>query len=133
MLQLAKSRDEVAIVADQRGNPTSALDIAGGILRIAEDLTRDSDPARRGIFHMTASGEASWAELAEAVFAASAECGGPTARVRYITTADYPTPAPRPADSRLDSSRLTRTYGVRLPDWRRSTEDVVGRLIRSAL
>jgi dTDP-4-dehydrorhamnose reductase len=132
MLRLATDRDEIAVVADQRGNPTNALDIADGILRIASNLRGSGDAALRGLFHMTAAGDASWAEFAEFVFSASAEAGGPVAKVRHIATADYPTPARRPANSRLDSSKLARTHGVALPDWHASVKEVVSRLVRSA-
>lgn len=130
MLRLASERDEIGVVADQYGNPTSALDIADGILAVAENLIGGGHPSLRGIFHMTADGQASWAEFAEAVFEASVELGGPSARVRGITTADYPTPARRPANSRLDSSKIARTHGVRLPAWRQSVKRVVERLLR---
>jgi dTDP-4-dehydrorhamnose reductase len=129
MLRLAADRDEVSVVADQRGNPTSALDIADGILTVAANLASRDDAELRGIFHMSGEGEASWAEFAEEVFAASAQAGGPTARVRAIGTADYPTPARRPANSRLNCTRLEQAHGVRLPDWRSSTRDVVQRLV----
>lgn len=129
MLRLASDRDEISVVADQRGNPTSALDIAGGVLAVAVNLASGGDPALRGIFHMTAEGEASWAEFAEAVFDAAEHRQGPSATVKHITTADYPTPARRPANSRLDCGKLARTHGVRLPDWRSSTDSVVERLL----
>lgn len=128
MLRLAGDRDEVSVVADQLGNPTSALDIADGILKVAMNLVANPDPALRGIFHMTASGEASWADFAEAIFASAAMRGGPTARVKRITTADYPTPATRPANSRLDCRRIAETHGIVLPHWRSSLETVVDRL-----
>jgi dTDP-4-dehydrorhamnose reductase len=128
MLRLAQDRDEVSVVADQRGNPTSALHIAGGILQVMDNLVGNADPALRGIFHMTAGGEASWSDFAEAIFAASAANGGPSAQVRRITTAEFPTPATRPANSRLDCGLIAQTHGVRLPEWRRSLGTVVARL-----
>lgn len=128
MLALAIGRGKVNVVADQRGNPTSALEIADGVIAVATNLVRDSNPEQRGIFHMTAGGEASWAEFAAAVFALSAEAGGPSATVGPITTADYPTPARRPANSRLDSIHLERKHGVRLPNWCESLEVVLERL-----
>ncbi|EQA97228.1 dTDP-4-dehydrorhamnose reductase [Sphingobium sp. HDIP04] len=132
MLRLAGDRNEVSVVGDQHGNPTSALDIADGVIRVATNMVCNSYPELHGIFHMTASGEASWADFAEAVFAASAARLGPSAQVRRITTADYPTPAKRPANSRLDCSRIAKAHGVVLPDWRQSLESVMARL-RSAV
>lgn len=128
MLRLAGDRDEVSVVADQLGNPTSALEIADGILSVATNLVADGNSALRGVFHMSASGEASWADFAEAIFAASADKGGATARVKRITTADYPTPATRPANSRLDCDLIAKVHGVALPDWRRSLDNVIARL-----
>ena len=132
MLGLAKDRNEVCVVADQLGNPTSALDIADGIIQVATNLVAHSYSELRGTFHMTASGEASWADFAEAIFAASAAKGGPSAQVRRITTADYPTSAPRPANSRLDCSLIARVHGVALPDWRGSLDTVIARLHSAA-
>lgn len=130
MLRLGDERDEIGVVGDQRGNPTSALDISDGILAVATNLVAGSDPGLRGIFHMAASGDASWAEFAEAIFEASAAAGGPSARVKSIGTADYPTPAKRPSNSRLATDRLALAHGVRLPDWRQSTANIVARLVR---
>ena len=128
MLRLAETRDEVAVVADQIGNPTSALDIADGVLALAARRAEGAE-ALAGVFHMAGTGEASWAELAEAVFAESAARGGPAAQVRPIATADYPTPAARPANSRLDCGKLERACGVRLPEWRSSLARVIERLV----
>jgi dTDP-4-dehydrorhamnose reductase len=129
MLRLAATRAEVGVVADQHGCPTSALDLADAVLRVAANLVGSQDPALRGTFHAAGTGEASWAELAQAVFAASAAAGGPTASVRHITTADYPTPARRPANSRLDCGKLALRHGISLPDWRASVADVSTRLV----
>lgn len=129
MLRLASDRDEVSVVADQIGNPTSALDIADGIIKVATNMVADSYPDKRGIFHMTAQGEASWADFAQAIFAASAARGGASASVRPISTVDYPTPATRPANSRLDCGKIARVHGVTLPDWHGSLGTVVARLL----
>jgi len=133
MLRLARERDEVSVVADQVGNPTSSLDIADGILKVAGNLLADggsdTDPARRGVFHMTASGEASWAEFAEAIFAVSGANGGPTAIVKRITTADFPTAARRPGNSRLDCALIAQAHDVILPHWRDALDVVVLRLL----
>jgi dTDP-4-dehydrorhamnose reductase len=129
MLRLAETRDELGVVADQSGCPTSALDLADAAMAVAANLAAHRDPAMRGVFHATGLGEGSWADFAEAIFAASAEAGGPLAKVNRITTADYPTPARRPANSRLDCGKLAAAHGVRLPQWRTSCVEVVNRLV----
>ena len=129
MLRIAAERDEIRVVADQRGNPTSALDIAEGILSVASNLLGSGDAALRGIFHMAGAGEASWAEFAEAIFAASDDAQGPTAVVKPIGSSEYPTAAQRPANSRLDSAKLERVHAVRLRDWHQSMKRIVERLV----
>ena len=128
MLRLAGDRDELGVVGDQVGNPTSALALADGILQVATNLVSDNSQKLRGIFHITAQGEGNWADFAQAIFTASAARGGPTASVRPIDTADYPTPATRPANSRLDCALIARVHGVTLPDWRTSLDEVMDRL-----
>lgn len=130
MLRLGQERDEVSVVADQIGSPTSALDIADAVLVVARNLvSRPDDMSLRGVFHMAARDEASWAELAEAVFAEAAAGGRRPVRVRHITTAEYPTAARRPANSRLDGARLAAVHGIVLPDWRGSLKACVARLL----
>jgi len=129
MLRLGETREEVGVVADQHGNPTYALDIADALLAIAARLADDASLDLRGVFHMTGQGEATWADVAEATFAAAERHGRKPVRVRRIGTLDYPTPAKRPANSRLDNDKLSRTYGVVLPEWRRSLSDCVDRLL----
>lgn len=128
MLRLAHDRDEVGVVGDQHGNPSSALDIADAVLQVARNLIADEAPRLRGVFHMTGSSEATWAEFAEAIFEASVEAGGPTAAVRHIGTEDFPTIARRPKNSRLNSELVQQMHGVRLPEWRSSLKAVVARL-----
>ena len=118
MLQLAETRDEVCVVADQLGCPTSALDIAQALLVAAGRLRESADPHLRGVFHMAATGEASWAEFAEEIFRLAEGYGRRSVRVRPITTAEYPTSARRPANSRLSTGKLEQVHGLRLPDWR---------------
>jgi dTDP-4-dehydrorhamnose reductase len=130
MLRLAAERDEVGVVADQVGSPTSALDIADGVLKVGRNLVeRPQERALRGIFHMAGGGFASWADFAQEIFAVSARLGGPGARVRPIGTADYPTPARRPANSRLDCGKLAGIHGVVLPPWQASLEACIRRLV----
>jgi dTDP-4-dehydrorhamnose reductase len=129
MLRLNETREEVGVVADQVGNPTSALDIADALLAIAARVKDDPSPALRGVFHMTGSGEATWADFAEAVFREAEACGRRLTRVKRIATADYPTPARRPANSRLDNEKLRRVYGFALPEWRASLKVCCERLL----
>ena len=130
MLRLAESRDELTIVADQVGNPTSALDIADAVLAVAEQLITDASANKRGVFHMTGVGDASWADFAVEILETSAKLGGPTATVRRIASHEYPTPAARPANSRLDCTMLQTTFGITLPHWRDATRQVVTRLVK---
>jgi dTDP-4-dehydrorhamnose reductase len=132
MLRLGETREEVGVVADQLGNPSSALDIADALIVIAERLVADRAADLRGVYHMAGQGEASWADLAEATFAAAERFGRKPVRVKRITTADYPTPAKRPANSRLDCNKLERVFGVALPPWRASLETTVARLLTAA-
>lgn len=130
MLKLASTREEIPVVADQLGTPTSALDIADGIIAVLRNLVANPSASElRGIFHMTAGGDTNWADFAEAIFATSAVAGGPVARVTAIPTSAYPTPARRPANSRLDSTKLADIHGVRLPHWRQSVPECIARLI----
>ena len=129
MLRLAADRDELNVVGDQLGNPTSALDLADAIFRIGGNLAHSDDPALRSVFHLAARGDTNWADFARHIFAESAKRNGPTATVNSITTADYPTPARRPANSRLDSGRIGSVHGVQLPPWQASIGEVVGRIL----
>ena len=129
MLRLGETRAELGVVADQHGNPTSALDIADALFAIARRMRADRSDALRGIFHMTGEGEATWADFAKAIFADALAHGRANVSVKRITTADYPTPAKRPANSRLDTSKLKDAFGISLPDWRKSTKTCVARLL----
>ncbi len=130
MLRLAGARPEVGVVADQHGCPTAAEDIAATVFEVARRLVDEpGNTALTGVFHMAAQGEAVWADVAEAIFATSARFGGPSASVKRITTADYPTPARRPANSRLDCAKLRDVYGITLPHWRQSLDACVERLV----
>jgi dTDP-4-dehydrorhamnose reductase len=129
MMRLGATRDELSIVADQHGAPTSAHDIASGILAVARNL-RDA-PGRselRGIVHMGAGGATTWAGFADQIFASLARRDGRRVNVRPITAAEYPTAAKRPNNSLLDSAKLKELHGVVLPDWQLSLERVLDRL-----
>jgi dTDP-4-dehydrorhamnose reductase len=125
MLDLARTRDRLRVVADQHGCPTNADDLAQAVLVVAAAMRQ---PGARfgGIYHAAGAGETTWHELACAIFAAAGPLGWKTPPVEPIGTADYPTPARRPADSRLDCTKLAATFGVRLPHWRPSLIRAVG-------
>jgi len=128
MLRLAAQRPELRVVADQVGTPTSALDIAEAIVAIARALVARPDEALRGTFHLTSQGATSWAGFAREIFGQSAARGGPSASVVSIPSSEYPTPARRPANSRLNVDKLARMHGVSLPPWPESLARVLARL-----
>lgn len=130
MLRLAESRDTIRVVADQHGCPTSAIDIATAIVAIARRLISDGSQDLRGIFHLAGTGETTWAAFADKIFAASGTFDGKHIKVESISTADYPTPAKRPANSRLNCNKLEQRYGIRLPNWEESTIHVVETILR---
>ncbi len=118
MLRLARERDMIRVVADQRGTPTFASDAAAATLAVASHILADAEAQDwRGVFHMVNRGETTWAGFAAEIFVRSTARGGPAARVEPITTADYPTPAQRPADTRLDTSKFETVFRRALPSW----------------
>jgi dTDP-4-dehydrorhamnose reductase len=138
MLRLAATRDELRIVDDQRGAPSSSLQLARAVLALftgaqparpisAEDIARVS--GRRGLYHATAAGETTWFGFAKAIFEARArEPDLKAPRLVAIPTREYPTPARRPANSMLSNERLERTFGVRLGDWREGLAETLSAL-----
>jgi dTDP-4-dehydrorhamnose reductase len=117
MLRLAQTRPEISVVSDQWGRPTWAQDLAAACYITACALAADNADAR-GIFHFAGADDATWADLAEAVFSEAARRGHPAAKVIRIPTSQYPVPAPRPANSRLDTKKIERVLGVRPRPWR---------------
>ena len=108
------------MVADQRGCPTTAADLAAAILAIAARLRDGWHDSYAGVFHAAGAGETTWHGLAVATFEEAARFGARVPLVEAITTAEFPTKAKRPADSRLDCAKLEAVFGVRLPAWRDS-------------
>lgn len=129
MLRLAADRDRVNVVSDQIGCPTSAHDIAQAIFAVLNCWRKDPGMGLNGVFHFAGSGETSWAGLAEATFSASSRRCGPSAEVEPILTAQWPTKARRPANSRLSSVLFQETFGHSAPPWTASVDRVVGRLL----
>lgn len=122
MLRLGSERDELRVVADQIGCPTPASAIARACLVIAQQLGEDS--SRSDTYHFAGTPETSWAGFARAIFEqAELDC-----TVYDITTADYPTPARRPANSRLDCSATEQMFGIERPDWRAALASVINML-----
>lgn len=127
IVRLAKERPELRVVADQRGNPTYAPHLAAAILAVAEKLANGGQPAW-GIYHAAGAGETTWHGFAKAIVAAGKLFGVPQVPVTAIATADYLTPAKRPANSCLDCGKLERVFGVRLPPWQEGVEECMSRL-----
>ncbi len=125
MLRLGAMRSKLTVVADQIGGPTSADAIADALLRMALDLHQGS--GQTGTYHFAGSPDVSWADFAREIFAQS----GMAVEVVGIPTTDYPTPARRPANSRLDCSTLTQVFGIDRPDWRQGLADVLAALSRT--
>lgn len=130
MLTQAASQPRVRVVEDQRGSPTYAPHLVAAILDLARIVSAPGAEGPWGVYHAANAGTTTWRELAEEVFARSAELGGPTAEVEPIRSADYPTPAPRPANSQLDCSKLAETFGLSLPRWQAGVADCVERIVR---
>lgn len=129
MLKLAETRDALSVVADQWGNPTSALDIADAIIRVADHLAAAPEFSAYGVYHLAGTGDTNWSGFARAIFGESARLGGPAATVTDIATADYPTKAVRPANSRLSTVKFQQAFNWSAPHWQSSLRDVVSRLV----
>jgi dTDP-4-dehydrorhamnose reductase len=130
MLNAARKTNTLRVVADQRGTPTAAQDLAASILDIVVVLQENGwHDSYKGIYHATCSGETTWHGFATAIFEAAAPCGLTPPTVTPIATADWPTPAKRPADSRLDCAKLSKVFGVTLPHWRQSLPEIVRGLL----
>lgn len=111
MLRLGAERDQLNIVADQIGGPTPAADIAALCVSAAGQLL--TDPSKSGVYHISGEHDVSWADFARAIFTMS----GTSCIVNDIPGTDFPTPAKRPQNSRLDNSLTAQTFGVSRPVW----------------
>jgi len=131
ILRLAATRDELRIVADQRGCPTSTLDLAEAVLSIAPRLIAGEDVW--GTYHFAGSGVTTWHGFASRIVAAQTPFTGRSPRVTPITTAEYPLPAPRPANSELDCSLFARIFGIRARPWTEETDRITRVLVSAQL
>ncbi len=134
ILRLATSRDELRIVADQLGAPTGASLLADASAHIAARYLRDGgENVPFGLYHLAAGGETSWHGLAQHIVAKAAAANSPLKatmdRILPIPAAEYPTPAARPANSRLDNSKFCAAFGLHLPDWTHGVDQVLDVLL----
>lgn len=123
MLDLAAAREGWGVVNDQVGNPTATADLAEALLTAAEKTSRDD--ACWGTYHFAGQGDATWFEFAEEIVATQAAFTGKRPVLKAITTDEFPTPARRPRNSRLNSDLFASVFGVRAPPWQERTRDVV--------
>ena len=119
MLRLAEQKSELSIVSDQIGGPTSAASIAEACVKIATELK--ADRGKSGIYHYSGASDVSWADFARAIF----ELAGKDVKVSDILTAQYPTPARRPKNSRLDCSAIEHAFKIKRPDWKKDLSAVL--------
>ena len=125
MLRLGKERDTLGIVGDQFGGPTYAGDIAAALIKIANEILKGRNDAF-GIYHFTGQPYVSWFEFAQAIFtqAESKKLLEKRPHLNSIATTDYPTPAKRPANSRLDLSKIKQTFDIEPSDWQKALENI---------
>jgi dTDP-4-dehydrorhamnose reductase len=126
MLKLAGERNELKVVADQRGSPTSTLDLADTVLRLTTQL---SDGAPWGTYHFSGEGDTNWCQFADEILKARERRAGARPKLVPITTAEYPTPAQRPANSILDNSLFWATFRLKARPWQGAVQETVGALM----
>lgn len=131
VLRLAATQDELRIVADQRGCPTSTPDLADAILKIAPQLLGGAKIW--GTYHFAGSGVTTWHGFASRIVTAQAPLTGRAPRVTAITTAEFPTPARRPANSELDCSLFERVFGFRGRPWTSEADAITRAIARTMI
>jgi dTDP-4-dehydrorhamnose reductase len=133
MLRLGAERDELRIVDDQHGAPTAAAELARAVIHIAAAIDSGKEDGL-GIFNFTGAGATTWCGFARAIFAGAAERGAKVPlRVQPIATEEYPLPAPRPRNSRLDGANISRAYALVAKPWQVSLSDCLDELVGPAL
>ncbi len=137
MLRLAAERDELRVVADQQGSPTSAADLAAAIATVAAQTARVEEggggASPWGTYHCTNAGVTTWHDFAEEIVRLAAPSLGRTPRVTPITTAEYPTPATRPANSTLACDKLESRFGVTMRPWQEALAEVIRALCGTSM
>ena len=119
MLRLSKTRDALNVVADQIGGPTPARDVAAACLQMVEQLIQE--PSKSGIYHFSGAPDVSWAEFATEIFAQADRL----VTITPIPTAEYPTPAKRPLNSRMDCRSTEQVFGVTRPNWQDGLKEIL--------
>ena len=129
MLRLAAERDRLTVVADQWGAPTSAYLLADYTTQLITRYRTERDRFPMGTYHLTASGSTNWCDYAGFVLSEALTAGqqlkATAQSIMPITTADYPTPAQRPANSRLATELFTQTFGLAPPPWQDGVRNVL--------
>ena len=128
MLKLGAEREELRIVDDQKGTPTSAGDIAEACLFVSERVCRDPGFSAWGTYHFAAKGETTWRRFAEAIFEDASAWAALKARIVPITSNEYPTAAKRPLNSRLDCEKFDHTFGLPRRPWRDALRAVLAEI-----
>jgi dTDP-4-dehydrorhamnose reductase len=128
MLRVGATNPSLRVVDDQHGSPTSATDLAAALAMITMRLVEDPS-APTGTYHFSNAGAVTWAGFAREIFAQSAVRGGASADVQGISTAEYPTPATRPANSLLSHEAITRDYGIQPPAWQIALGTILDELL----
>ena len=128
IVELAGQRDELSVVDDQRGSPTSALDLGRATLAAVGDLGRED--SRFGTYHLVGDEHASRFEFARAILESSRKLGGPVCGLNAIASAAYASKARRPADTRLDCCRMQHAFGIRVSGFRGGLDAVIARILR---
>jgi dTDP-4-dehydrorhamnose reductase len=129
ILRLATERDRLSVVADQRGCPTAACDIAKACFDIAVACAAAPEQASYGTYHFAGTGEATWFEFAKEIVDTAADRLGKAPQIVPIPTIEYPTPAARAADTRLDCTAVVRAFGIQPRPWRQALAETIDRLL----
>jgi dTDP-4-dehydrorhamnose reductase len=129
ILRLAGERDCLTVVSDQRGCPSAAADIAQVCFDIAVCCASEPNRAPYGVYHFSGAGDASWFDFANAIIEMSTYQRRGSPRIMPIRTSEYPTPAIRPADTRLDCTAVVRAFGIQLRPWRQALAETIHRLL----
>jgi dTDP-4-dehydrorhamnose reductase len=130
MLNAARKTSSLRVVADQRGSPTAADDLAATVLNLITTWKETGwHESYKGIYHATGTGDTTWYDFARAIFESAKTCGLTAPSITPISTADWPTPAKRPPDSRLDCAKLETIFRERLPNWTASLPAIVAKLL----